>query len=496
MDSLNSEHVVAHAAQQLTTYTDGLCNNVDVWCWWKVVDVVWHELTLVRGVAKDLPASFVMPTSLMATDQFMLDPDTVHKTKEWPKWDVIRNSKDEDFVDHPWYKIRDQVPEGRVCMPDTVGTEPVDARMDDGESVQGETSHGRTDSHAVDGLSTQGRAKSRRRSKSVKSTATVDSDDGAPATSSTHTDDRSPSAEGFVPAPDDARCSQCSRANRACLVKSGQACWSCHHAKTGCSVSGHGRGRSRSWAPQHRRRSASPGPAEAHPPNTPWASKRRRAPSKAPTPGPSTAATPKAPRASKKKPPTWAPNRPSGTSSVPSTDHLESTDADSPAMTYVERLVQVEEEIFIVHREHAVSLTQLANQREQIDSLTLIVEELRKVVANLSPMTPAPGPQDTLSFPTQPTQLSGQSPTPLALASTTVLEEVRTSATTSWLPSPAPPPPIDAPPPVTSAIPETCWDLVLASWMPAISITPPVDSPNMETQLEGDDNVYFGMYFL
>ena len=54
------------------------------------------------------------------------------------------------------------------------------------------------------------------------------------------------------------------------------------------------------------------------------------------------------------------------------------------------------------------------------------------------------------------------------------------------LPSPAPPPPVDAPPPVTSAIPETCWDLVLASQMPAISITPPVDSPDMETQLEGD----------
>ena len=122
-------------------------------------------------MAKDLPAGFIMPTSLMVTDRFMLDPDTVHKTKEWPKWDVIRNSKDEDFVDHPWYKIRDQVPEGRVhdkgkgwevpaviarevCMPDTVGTEPVDARMDDGESVQGETSRGRTDSCAIDGLST------------------------------------------------------------------------------------------------------------------------------------------------------------------------------------------------------------------------------------------------------------------------------------------------------------------------------------------------------
>ena len=250
-------------------------------------------------------------------DQFTLDPTMVHKTKEWPKWDVIRNSKDEDFVDHLWYKIQDQGPEGRVhdkgkgwevpaviarevCMLDTVGMEPVDARMDNGESVQGETSHGQTNSCAVDGLSTQGQAKSQRWLKSVKSTATVDSDDGAPATSSTHTDDQSPSAEGFVPALDDACCSRCSRANRPCLVKSSRACWSCHRAKTGCSVSGHGCGCSRSWAPQCCQRSASPGPVEAHPPNTPWASKRCWAPSKAPMPGPSTAATPKAPRASKK----------------------------------------------------------------------------------------------------------------------------------------------------------------------------------------------------
>ncbi|KIM51288.1 hypothetical protein SCLCIDRAFT_33579 [Scleroderma citrinum Foug A] len=80
------------------------------------------------------------------------------------------------------------------------------------------------------------------------------------------------------------------------------------------------------------------------------------------------AATPKALRAPKKKPPTWAPNCRSGTSSVPSTDRLESTDAESPAMTYVERLVQVEEELFIVRREHAASLTQLANQQEQIEN--------------------------------------------------------------------------------------------------------------------------------
>ena len=106
-------------------------------------------------------------------------------------------------------------------MLDTMGMESVDARMEDRESVQGETLQGWTDSCAVDGLSTGGQTKSWRQSKSVKSTATVDSDNSAPATSLTHTDDRSPSAKGFLPTPDDAHCSRCSRANRPCLVKSG-----------------------------------------------------------------------------------------------------------------------------------------------------------------------------------------------------------------------------------------------------------------------------------
>ena len=155
-------------------------------------------------------------------------------------------------------------------------------------------------------------------------------------------------------------------------------------------------------------------------------------------------------------------------------------------MTYVERLVQVEEELFIVRREHAASLTQLANQQEQIESLTIIVEELRRVVASSSPMSSEIGPQKSPSFLISPAELSTWSHSPLELASTTALEEVRSSATTSWLASPAPPPPVDAGPQVLSASPATSWDLVLASWMLVISITPAVDGVDMETHAEGD----------
>ena len=75
-------------------------------------------------------------------------------------------------------------------------------------------------------------------------------------------------------------------------------------------------------------------------------------------------------------------------------------------MTYMERLGQVEEELFIVQREHAASLTQLANQQEQIESLTIIVEELRRVVASSSPMSSEIGPQKSPSFPISPLQVT------------------------------------------------------------------------------------------
>ena len=136
----------------------------------------------------------------------MTDPVTVHKMKKWPPWDVIRNSTDAEFVNHPWYKIQEKPANGGVCdkgkgreepsvmetevsIPASVDTEPVDVRMEDGDSGQGKNAHGHTKSHAINALSTRGRNKSRRRSKSVKSAATVDSDDSTVATSSAQTDD-------------------------------------------------------------------------------------------------------------------------------------------------------------------------------------------------------------------------------------------------------------------------------------------------------------------
>ena len=160
-----------------------------------------------------------------------------------------------------------------VCIPASVDTEPVDVRMEDGDSGQGKNSRGRTESCAVDALLTRGRNKSQRRSKSVKLAATVDSDDGTVTTSSTQIDDRSPAPEGFHATPNGAGCLRCTNSDRPCLVKKGRACWSCHHAKTGCTLSNWGCSRSR--APPRRQWPASPDPPEAPLHTTPRASKRR-----------------------------------------------------------------------------------------------------------------------------------------------------------------------------------------------------------------------------
>ena len=192
----------------------------------------------------------------------MTNPITVCKTKKWPPWDVIRNSMDTEFVNHPWYKIWEKPADGgvrdkgkgreeplviatEVCIPASVDTEPVDVRMEDRDSGQGKTACGHTESCAVDALSTRGRNKSQRWSKSVKSAATVDSDDGTVATSSAHINDQSPAHKGFHAAPDGARCLRCTNSGRPCLVKKGRACWWCHHAKTGCSLSNQGHSCSR-----------------------------------------------------------------------------------------------------------------------------------------------------------------------------------------------------------------------------------------------------------
>jgi len=189
-------------------------------------------------------------------------------------------------------------------------------------------------------------------------------------------------------------------------------------------------------------------------------------------------------------------------------------------MTYVEHLQHVEEELFLVRREHAGMLKELANVREHVGSLTIIVEELRRLVAtNLgvsqemqdtpsnSPGTPSHSlgtpshppstpsqslgtPSDhhlldhALSLSAPPCPHGNRSLSPLDLAQTTMVRELTASPGPTHLPSPAP---LSAPSD-SSPGSATCWDLDLASRMLAITITPP-DVAITESRVEGDNMI-------
>ncbi|KAL4065112.1 hypothetical protein J3A83DRAFT_4190547 [Scleroderma citrinum] len=66
----STKHMVANAAKVIMEYTDGLQFNNNAVYWQKAVDVVWGQLH-VEAVVGDLPASFVMPTYIIAVDCFM-----------------------------------------------------------------------------------------------------------------------------------------------------------------------------------------------------------------------------------------------------------------------------------------------------------------------------------------------------------------------------------------------------------------------------------------
>ena len=46
-----------------------------------------------------------MPQVLIAVDKFMVDPTICREKKQWPPFEMIRNTKLEELVDHPWFKL-------------------------------------------------------------------------------------------------------------------------------------------------------------------------------------------------------------------------------------------------------------------------------------------------------------------------------------------------------------------------------------------------------
>ena len=48
-----------------------------------------------------------MPQVLIAVDKFMVDPAIFREKKQWPLFEMICNTKLEELVDHPWFKLRE-----------------------------------------------------------------------------------------------------------------------------------------------------------------------------------------------------------------------------------------------------------------------------------------------------------------------------------------------------------------------------------------------------
>ena len=52
-----------------------------------------------------MPAGFAIPIHVIAADAFMVSPDSLLEVKKWPPWERIRQAKDKDVEDHPWYNL-------------------------------------------------------------------------------------------------------------------------------------------------------------------------------------------------------------------------------------------------------------------------------------------------------------------------------------------------------------------------------------------------------
>jgi len=207
----------------------------------------------------------------------MPNPAIVRQTKKWPLWEPMRNVMDAEFQNHQWYKLHEQsangeqsekgkgkalpvVKEKEVSMEEEVEPDlpgPMPGPSEHGNNTGG---RGHTQSWMVNSTSTCGRRKSRRRSKSVKSVASVNSNAEVSTPTSMAMDGPMAPPTGFVHAPDEDRCKRCKRAGRACPVKPGQACWYCNRGKAKCSLVSELRGwsqarsraRSRAQSPGHR----------------------------------------------------------------------------------------------------------------------------------------------------------------------------------------------------------------------------------------------------
>ncbi|KIM65651.1 hypothetical protein SCLCIDRAFT_22548 [Scleroderma citrinum Foug A] len=103
--SLTAEEVVAESAEIIQGLIDGLRSQRDKDRWMVAVTTIWEQVCHVEKVLQDLPAGFIIPTIIVAADQYVQHPDIIPATGKWPHIPHIINTMDHDICNHPWFQL-------------------------------------------------------------------------------------------------------------------------------------------------------------------------------------------------------------------------------------------------------------------------------------------------------------------------------------------------------------------------------------------------------
>ncbi|KIM64066.1 hypothetical protein SCLCIDRAFT_23700 [Scleroderma citrinum Foug A] len=103
--SCTAEEVIAKSAEIIQGQIDGLRETQDKVIWTEAVVTIWAQVHRIENVLQDLPAGFIIPTIVVATDQFMQAPEVILFTGKWLHIPDIVNATDHNIRNHCWFQL-------------------------------------------------------------------------------------------------------------------------------------------------------------------------------------------------------------------------------------------------------------------------------------------------------------------------------------------------------------------------------------------------------
>ncbi|KIM62626.1 hypothetical protein SCLCIDRAFT_24915 [Scleroderma citrinum Foug A] len=103
--SCTAEEVVAKSTEIIQGRIDGLCETRNKVIWTEAVVTIWAQVRHVENVLQDLPAGFIIPTIIVAADQFVQAPEVILSTGKWPHIPDIINATDYNIRNHRWFQL-------------------------------------------------------------------------------------------------------------------------------------------------------------------------------------------------------------------------------------------------------------------------------------------------------------------------------------------------------------------------------------------------------